>query len=119
MKKTFLIIACALFLVSCNNDNLSAIATENQQAVAIQNFKSALKSLNMPENRPSIQETKAKDFPQMSDRRKELLVTSAKALIKSTGVDDSEISNKTREDKSALINWALDIYIENSQHSKN
>ncbi|UOU98804.1 hypothetical protein MUU74_02370 [Chryseobacterium daecheongense] len=119
MKKTFLIIACALAFVSCSNENLSAIAYENQEMEAMQNFKNALMSLNKPENRPTAEEKQAKDFPQISDRRKDLLVPSAIALIKSTGINDSEISKKTREDKNALINWALDIYIENSHNTKN
>lgn len=119
MKKTFLIITCALAFMSCSNDNLSAIVYENQEIQAIQNFKNALMSLNKTENRPTDKEKQAKDFPQMSDRRKELLVPSAEVLIKSTGISDSEMHKRTKEDKNALINWALDIYIKNSQNIKN
>ncbi|MEY8758807.1 hypothetical protein [Chryseobacterium tongliaoense] len=114
MKKAILIMACALSLASCSNDTLSAISQENQQAEALRNFKSALQNLNKPENKPDAQEARAKNFPQISERRKDLLVPSAKALIKSTGISDPEIDEKTGNDKNAVINWALDIYIANT-----
>ncbi|WP_370898587.1 hypothetical protein [Chryseobacterium gossypii] len=113
MKTTFLIAACVLSLVSCSNENLM-VSQENHQTEAMTNFREALKNINKPENRPTSEEMKMPGFPEMSERRKDLLLPAAKGLIKSTGVNDYEMQKATDGDKSAIINWALDIYIDNT-----
>lgn len=121
MKKTILIVASAIFLASCSNESLAITSQENDQTEAMQNFRQAMKSMNKPENMPTVEEKQMKNFPEMSDRRKDLLISAAKELIQSTGITDSEINHKTAGDKGAVINWALDIYIDNtnSRQAKN
>jgi hypothetical protein len=118
MKKTILIIAGALFFASCSNESLAITSQENLQTDAMKNFRQAMINMSKPENLATPEEQRMKNFPEMSDRRKNLLLPAAKELIQSTGISDSHINTETSGDKGAIINWALDIYIENTKPSK-
>lgn len=118
MKRTFLLLmAIFTLLTSCNNESIPTISQENQKTEAIQNFKRALISLNKPENLPTAEEKRASDFPQLNERRKDLLVPAAKGLIKSTGVKDEQIQKNTNGDKAILIKWAMNIFRDNYNNS--
>ncbi|MFP3597499.1 hypothetical protein [Chryseobacterium sp. SIMBA_029] len=111
MKKAFLLMAaCSLFLVSCSNENIPVLSQENQKNEAVQNFKQALTHLNNPENLPTEEEKRSPEFPEMSERRLDILYPAAKGLIKSTGVKDDELKKATNGDKKATLKWALEIF---------
>ncbi|MFP3594558.1 hypothetical protein [Chryseobacterium sp. SIMBA_038] len=120
MKKTILFIASALSIISCSNESL-AISQEANKTDAMKNFAQAMKIMTRPENRATDEEKRMKNYPELSERRKDLLIPSAKELIKSRDVSDTEIDGKTHGNKGDIINWALDIYFDNKKiaNSKN
>lgn len=109
MKKTLVAAAFVLILASCSNENTAVLSQENQKTEAVNNFRQALISFNKPENQTTEQEKQAKGFPEMSDRKLEILYPAAKGLIKATGVKDEEIVRTTNNDKKATLKWALEI----------
>ncbi len=120
MKKTILLIAGALLIISCSNENL-AISQEANKTDAMNNFAWAMKNMTDPKNQATAEEKGMGNYPELSERRKDLLLPSAKELIKSGGISDTEIDEKTHGNKGAIINWALNIYFDTKKinNSKN
>ncbi|MBL1219938.1 hypothetical protein JET18_03760 [Chryseobacterium sp. L7] len=120
MKKTFLFaIACFFFLTSCNNESIPAAAQDSLKTEAIQNFKRAITTVNTSKNLPLSEEKQNPEypFPQLSEKRKDILVPAAKSLIKSTGVKEEEIEKATQGDKTKIILWAMEIFHDNYTNS--
>ncbi|WP_415325439.1 hypothetical protein [Chryseobacterium sp. MMS23-Vi53] len=112
MKKTILIVAGALVIASCSNENLAITSQESSKTEAMKDFAKAMKTMTNPRNQATPEEKRMKSYPELSERRKDLLIPSAKELIKSEGISDAEIEEKTDGNKGAIINWALNIYFD-------
>lgn len=97
-----------LVLSSCSNESTAANNVESMKTPEMENFDRAMKSLNNPENKPTSEE-KRSGSTELSDRRKKVLLPSAMDLIKSTGVTDGQIQQKTNGDISAILVWAIQI----------
>ncbi|SFN10348.1 hypothetical protein SAMN05421594_1034 [Chryseobacterium oleae] len=120
MKKTFLFaIAGFCFLASCNNESMATTAQENQKTEAVQNFKRAITAVNTSKDLPQSEEKQNPEyqFPQLSEKRKDILLPAAKSLIKSTGVKDEQIEKNTHGDKTKIILWAMEIFQDNYTNS--
>ncbi|KXH85370.1 hypothetical protein [Chryseobacterium kwangjuense] len=120
MKKTFLFaIASIFFLTSCNNESIPAAAQDSQKTEAVQNFKRAITTVNTSKNLPLSEEKQNSEyqFPQLSEKRKDILLPAAKSLIKSTGVKDEQIEKATQGDKTKIILWAMEIFQDNYTNS--
>lgn len=120
MKKTFLLaIACFIFLTSCSNESIATTAQENQKTEAVQNFKRAITAVNTSKDLPQSEEKQNPEyqFPQLSEKRKDILLPAAKSLIKSTGVKDEQIEKNTHGDKTKIILWAMQIFQDNYTNS--
>lgn len=120
MKKTFLFaIASFLFLTSCNNETIPVAAQDNLKTEAVQNFKRAITTINTSKNLPLSEEKQNSEyqFPQLSEKRKDILLPAAKSLIKSTGVKDEQIEKATQGDKTKIILWAMEIFQDNYTYS--
>lgn len=110
-KNTFLIALLTLVLTSCNNERIAFETIENMQTPEMSNFQKAFRSLGELKNRPTAEEIKAQSSPELSDRRKDILLPSSKELIISSGVTYDEMLRKTNGDKAKIINWAREIYV--------
>lgn len=112
MKKsiTSIFILMFLTLISCATDN-AMVLNEPGRTAEMQNFEKAMKSLGDPQNRATAEE-KRSGSPELSERRKQLLVPASLDLIKSTGVSEDEIKKQTKGDITATIVWALKINLE-------
>ncbi|WP_435523950.1 hypothetical protein [Chryseobacterium indoltheticum] len=109
MKKILFTLSFSmLVLSSCSNENMAASNIEAMKSPEMENFDRAMKSLNNPENKPT-EEEKRSGSAELSDRRKRVLLPSAMDLIKSTGVTDAQIQQKTNGDISAILVWAIQI----------
>lgn len=97
-----------LVLSSCSNESTAANNVESMKTPEMENFDRAMRSLNNPENKPTAEE-KRSSSAELSDRRKKVLLPSAMDLIKSTGVTDGQIQQKTNGDISAILVWAIQI----------
>ncbi|PIF46969.1 hypothetical protein CLU96_4015 [Chryseobacterium sp. 52] len=120
MKRTFfLLMASFALLTSCNNESIPTVAQENLKTEAVQNFKRAITTVNNSKDLPQSEERQSSDyqFPQLSEKRKDILVPAAKSLIKSTGVKDEQIEKATNGDKTKIILWAMEIFQENYTNS--
>lgn len=109
MKKTLIAAAFVMILASCSNENTAVLTQENQKTEAVNNFKKALISFNKPDNQTTEAEKQAKEYPEMSERKLDILYPAAKGLIKSTGVKEEEMQRATNGDKKATLKWALEI----------
>lgn len=110
MKKTFLAAAlCCIALSSCTSESMQLTSQENQKSEAIENFKKALISLNSPANLSTKEEKRAPGYPEMNERKLNLLYPAAKGMIQSTGVTEAELQKTTDGDKKAAVQWALEI----------
>jgi hypothetical protein len=120
MKKTFLFaVACFFFLTSCNNESIPTVAQENLKSKAIQNFKRAITTVNTSKDLPMSEEKQNPEytFPQLSEKRKDILIPAATSLIKSTGITESQIEKNTHGDKTKIILWAMEIFQDNYTNS--
>jgi len=120
MKKTFLFaIACSFFLASCNNESIPTVAQETEKTEAVQNFKRAITTVNTSKDLPLSEEKQSSEyqFPQLSEKRKDILLPAAKSLIKSTGIKDEQIEKTTHGDKTKIILWAMEIFQDNYTNS--
>ncbi|MDQ0067464.1 hypothetical protein [Chryseobacterium lathyri] len=120
MKKTFLFaIACTFFLTSCNNESIPTVAQESLKTDAVQNFKRAITTMNTSKDLPMSEEKQNSEyqFPQLSEKRKDILLPAAKSLIKSTGIKDEQIEKTTHGDKTKIILWAMEIFHDNYTNS--
>ena len=110
MKKCLLLAAFAILgLVSCTNEGNVIITAENMKTTEMKNFRMALKTLGEPKNRATEEE---KRNPELSERRKAILVPASKDLILSTGVSEKEMMEKTKGNSGSIIVWAYKIYKE-------
>ncbi|MCT2561483.1 hypothetical protein [Chryseobacterium herbae] len=120
MKKTFLFaIAGFFFLTSCNNESIPTAAHDNQKTTAVENFKRAITTVNTSKDLPLSEEKQSSEyqFPQLSEKRKDILLPAAKSLIKSTGIKDEQIEKATHGDKTKIILWAMEIFQDNYTNS--
>lgn len=120
MKRTFfLLMASFALLTSCNNESIPTVTQENLKTEAVQNFKRAITTVNNSKDLPQSEERQSSgyQFPQLSEKRKDILVPAAKSLIKSTGVKDEQIEKATNGDKTKIILWAMEIFQENYTNS--
>lgn len=97
-----------LVVTSCNSENQVVNTVENLKSAEMKDFDKAFRNLGKPENRPTAEERRS-GSAELSDRRKLTLVPASKALIKSTGVTDTEIQQKTNGDITEIIVWAIQI----------
>lgn len=110
MKKNILVYAFAAFsLYACGTENTTVSNVENLKTPQMENFSKAMKSLGNPENR-ATEEERRQPGNELSDRRKQILLPSAKDLIKSEGFTDAQIQDKTKGDVSAILVWAIEIH---------
>jgi hypothetical protein len=110
MKKRLLLAAFAILgLTSCSNEENVINTAENMKTAEMQNFRKAFKTLGDPQNRATEEE---KRNPEMSERRKAILVPASKDLILSTGVSEKEMMEKTKGNSGSIIVWAYKIYKE-------
>lgn len=115
MKKTFLAASlCCMALSSCTNENMQLTSLENQKSEATENFKKALVSLNSRENLSTEEEKRAPGYPEMNERKLNLLYPAAKGMIQATGVQEAELLKATDGDKKAAVQWALEILRDNN-----
>ncbi|ANF51500.1 hypothetical protein A0O34_13740 [Chryseobacterium glaciei] len=98
-------------LISCSNEGNVINTAENMKTSEMQNFKKAFKSLGEIQNRPTEEE---KRNPELSERRKALLIPASKDLILSSGVSEKEMMAKTKGNSSSIIIWAYKIYADKS-----
>lgn len=109
MKKQ-IITACfsIFFLTGCSSENTAVSSLESFRTPEMDSFNKAMKSLGDPANRPNEEERRS-GSAELSDRRKRILLPSSIDLIKSTGVSEAEIEEKTKSDVSAILVWAIQI----------
>lgn len=109
MKKILFTLSFSiLVLSSCSNENMAVNNVESMKSPEMEKFDRAMKSLGDPGNRPTEEERRS-GSTELSDRRKRVLLPSAMDLIKSTGVTDAQIQQKTNGDMSAILVWAIQI----------
>ncbi|HAO27572.1 MAG TPA: hypothetical protein DCQ68_07635 [Chryseobacterium indologenes] len=109
MKKYLSVAALSLIgLISCSNEQNILTSVESMKTPEVEAFDKAFKSLGDPKNQPTAEEKQGNSV-ELSDRRKEIILPSSKALIVSTGVSEAEMNRKTGGDKNQIIAWALDI----------
>lgn len=120
MKKPILCLLLASLAIfnSCSSENAIVTNPEIFKSPEMENFAKAFKNLNNPENKPNEEERKS-GSTELSDRRKKTLIPASLELIKSTGVTDEEIAQKTRGDMSAIIVWAIQINNNKTSEIKN
>ncbi|WP_144282715.1 hypothetical protein [Chryseobacterium echinoideorum] len=119
MKKIlFTLSLLAVVLHSCTNESGVVNTVESMKTPEMQNFDMAMRSLGDPANR-ATEEEKRSGSTELSDRRKKILLPSATDLIKSTGVTDAQIQQKTNGDVSAILVWAIQINQEKMAQIKN
>ena len=115
MKKLiFLLSLSMLSIIGCTSENATVNSAESLRTPEMERFNSALKSLGDPANRPTAEE-KRSGSAELSDRRKKILLPSSLDLIKSTGVTDAEIEQKTKGDISSILVWAIQINQEKNE----
>lgn len=113
MKKHLLLSAFTILgLLSCNNEGNVMNTTETMKTNEMQSFSKAFKSLGELKNRPTEEE---KRTPELSERRKALLIPASKDLILSTGITEKEMMEKTKGNSSSIIIWAHKIYVTKSE----
>lgn len=114
MKKQIYAFFAIASLLACTTERSSVSSFESLRTPQMENFSKSMRSLGNPENRPT-EEEKRTSGAELSDRRKEILLPSAKDLIKSEGFTDEEIRQKTNGDMSAILVWAIEIYQKKSK----
>lgn len=109
MKKLILVLSLSMLAITaCNSENIAVNSIESLKTPEMENFDKAMKSLGDPANRPTEEERRS-GTAELSDRRKKILLPSSIDLIKSTGVTEAEINQKTKGDVSAILVWAIQI----------
>lgn len=109
MKKLILVLSFSVLAVTaCNSENIAVNSIGSLKTPEMENFDKAMKSLGDPSNRPTEEERRS-GTAELSDRRKKILLPSSIDLIKSTGVTEAEINQKTKGDISAILVWAIQI----------
>lgn len=112
MKKLLLLTAfAAVGLASCTTEESMVKTAESMKTTEMQNFKKAFKSLGELQNRPTEEEIRN---PELSERRKALLIPASKDLILSSGVSEKDMMAKTKGNSSSIIIWAYKIYTDKS-----
>lgn len=110
MKKIFYLSLITINLISCNTERTSIPTSEVLKIQQVSKFQNALRSLGNIENRPTIDEIKNKRTIELSDRRKDLLIPTAIDLIKSFGLTEYEINQKTQGNRDKILSLAVKIY---------
>lgn len=120
MKRQITTLCISIFLLTaCNSENAAVSSADSMRSPAMENFDRALKSLGDSGNKMNEEEKKS-GSTELSDRRKRILLPSAIDLIKSTGINERTIEQKTNGDVSAILVWAIQINQEkNSQMRAN
>lgn len=119
MKKILFTLSLLMVVLnSCTNESATVNTVESMKTPEMQNFAKAMRSLGDPANR-ATEEEKQSGSAELSDRRKRILLPSATELIKSTGVTDSQIQQKTNGDVSAILVWAIQINQEKMAQIRN
>jgi hypothetical protein len=113
-RKILFAFAVSTFLFSCQTEQKSLQTKNDLQTSEMKAFNAAFKSLGSPQNRISPEERKSGSI-ELSDRRKRLLVPSSLDLIKSTGISDREIQQKTNGDITKIIVWAIQINLDKNR----
>ena len=107
-KILFTLSFSTLLLSSCSNESVAVNTVESMKTPEMEKFDKAMRSLGDPANKPTEEERRS-GSTELSDRRKRVLLPSAMDLIKSTGVTDNQIQQKTNGDVSAILVWAIQI----------
>lgn len=110
MRNTLLYATMLALFFSCSTENSVAPPINPAKDEYVQNFEKSIKSLSKPENRETPEELQNKRSLELSDRRKDILIPSALALIRSTGVKEEEISKTTQGDRDKILTWAVKVY---------
>lgn len=119
MKKILFTLSLVMAVLnSCTNESTTVNTVESMKTPEMQNFAKAMRSLGDPANRATEEEKKS-GSAELSDRRKRILLPSATELIKSTGVTDAQIQQKTNGDISAILVWAIQINQEKMAQIRN
>lgn len=119
MKKILFTLSLVMVVLnSCTNESATVNTMESMKTPEMQNFAKAMRSLGDPANRATEEEKKS-GSAELSDRRKRILLPSATELIKSTGVTDAQIQQKTNGDISAILVWAIQINQEKMAQIRN
>lgn len=119
MKKILFTLSLLMVVLnSCTNESTTVNTVESMKTPEMQNFAKAMRSLGDPANR-ATEEEKRSGSAELSDRRKRILLPSATELIKSTGVTDAQIQQKTNGDVSAILVWAIQINQEKMAQIRN
>ncbi|WP_435523949.1 hypothetical protein [Chryseobacterium indoltheticum] len=113
-----LLLTSLVIFGACSSENAVITNPETFKSPEMEAFAKAFKNLNRPENKPTAEE-KRSGSAELSDRRKETLIPASLELIKSTGVTDQEIEQKTKGDMSAIIVWAIQINNHKNNEIKN
>lgn len=108
-NKLFYAIVLAAF-ISCNTESAAINPVSTTKGEEVLNFEKSIKSLSNPENAETPEEMRTHKPLELSDRRKGILIPSAVELIKSTGVKQNEIDEKTQGDKEKILTWAMRVY---------
>lgn len=120
MKKLILclLLVSSSIFNSCSSENAAVTNPETFKSPEMEAFAKAFKNLNRPENKPTAEEKRSGNT-ELSDRRKKTLIPASLELIKSTGVTNQEIEQKTKGDMSAIIVWAIQINNNKNNEIKN
>ncbi len=99
-------------LISCASESTSMVAELSPRRIASINFEKAITDLSKPVNRATITESESSDYPELSLRRKQMLLPAAYEILAANGFSQEIVNERTRNNTDKILSWALLLYNE-------